>query len=74
MKWPSWATPHKLFAFKDTAWRSIFWVSLPPGILFVIGSFMVAESPRWLFRRGRKEAALRRAAAFAHATSRREWN
>ncbi|MGB7437625.1 MAG: MFS transporter [Candidatus Acidiferrum sp.] len=50
--------PAKLFAFKDAAWRSIFWVSLPPGILFVIGSFMVAESPRWLFRRGKKEAAL----------------
>jgi MFS family permease len=48
----------KLYAFKDTAWRSIFWFSLPSGILFVIGSFMVAESPRWLFRRGRKEAAL----------------
>jgi MFS transporter, SP family, solute carrier family 2 (myo-inositol transporter), member 13 len=47
----------KLFAFKDQAWRSIFWVSLPPGILFVIGSFMVAESPRWLFRRGNKDAA-----------------
>ncbi len=47
----------KLFAFKDHAWRSIFWVSLPPGILFVIGSFMVAESPRWLFRRGKKDAA-----------------
>ncbi len=49
----------KLFAVKDTAWRSIFWVSLPPGIIFVIGSFMVAESPRWLFRRGKKDAALR---------------
>jgi SP family myo-inositol transporter-like MFS transporter 13 len=47
----------RLFAFKDTAWRSIFWVSLPPGILFVIGSLMVAESPRWLFRRGRRDAA-----------------
>jgi MFS transporter, SP family, solute carrier family 2 (myo-inositol transporter), member 13 len=47
----------KLLAFKGTAWRSIFWVSLPPGILFVIGSFMVAESPRWLLRRGKKEAA-----------------
>jgi MFS family permease len=47
----------KLLAFKDTAWRGIFWVSLPPGILFVIGSFMVAESPRWLFRRGHKQAA-----------------
>jgi MFS family permease len=49
--------PAQLFAFKDTAWRSIFWVSLPPGILFVIGSFLVAESPRWLFRRGKPDAA-----------------
>jgi SP family myo-inositol transporter-like MFS transporter 13 len=47
-----------LFHFKDQAWRRIFWVSLPPGVLFVIGSLMVSESPRWLFRRGRKEAAL----------------
>jgi SP family myo-inositol transporter-like MFS transporter 13 len=49
--------PGKLFAFKDAAWRSIFWVSLPPGILFVIGSLMVADSPRWLFRRGKRDAA-----------------
>ena len=47
----------KLLAFKDTAWRGIFWVSLPPGVLFVIGSFMVAESSRWLLRRGKKDAA-----------------
>src|SRR3981189_778154 len=49
--------PARVLAFKDTAWRSIFWVSLPPGILFVMGSLMVAESPRWLFRRGKREAA-----------------
>jgi MFS family permease len=49
--------PARLIAFKDTAWRSIFWVSLPPGLLFVIGSFIVAESPRWLFRRGKRDAA-----------------
>jgi len=49
----------KLFAFKDTAWRGIFWVSLPPGILFVLGGFMVSESPRWLFRKGKRDAALR---------------
>ena len=47
----------RLLAFKDTAWRGIFWVSLPPGVLFVIGSFMVAESPRWLLRRGNKDGA-----------------
>lgn len=46
-----------LFAFKDAAWRRIFWVSLPPGILFVLGGFLVSESPRWLFRRGRRELA-----------------
>ncbi len=46
-----------VFAFKDQAWRRIFWVSLPPGILFVLGSLFVAESPRWLFRRGKADAA-----------------
>jgi len=51
--------PQRLLDYKNLAWRSIFWVSLPPGILFVIGSFIVAESPRWLFSRGRKEAALK---------------
>jgi SP family myo-inositol transporter-like MFS transporter 13 len=47
----------QLLAFKDTAWRRIFWVSLPPGLLFVAGSLLVSESPRWLHRRGRKDAA-----------------
>ena len=46
-----------LFAFKNQAWRRIFWVSLPPGILFVLGSLMVSESPRWLFRHGKKDRA-----------------
>jgi SP family myo-inositol transporter-like MFS transporter 13 len=46
-----------IFNFKNAAWRGIFWVSLPPGILFVIGSLMLAESPRWLLRRGKQEAA-----------------
>ncbi len=49
--------PATVLAFKDQAWRRIFWVSLPPGILFVIGSLFVAESPRWLFRKARKAAA-----------------
>ncbi len=47
-----------LFDVKDQAWRWIFWVSLPPGALFVLGSLFVTESPRWLFRRGGKERAL----------------
>ncbi len=46
-----------LLHFKDIAWRSIFWASLPPGVLFVLGSFAVTESPRWLFRRGMRDRA-----------------
>ena len=46
-----------LLHFEDRAWRSIFWVSLPPGLLFVLGGFFVTESPRWLFRRGHNERA-----------------
>lgn len=48
----------QIFAFKDQAWRDTFWVSLPPGLLFVLGSAIVTESPRWLLRRGKKAAAL----------------
>ena len=47
-----------LFAFKNMAWRSIFWTTLLPGVLFVLGSFFVAESPRWLFRKGNRNGAL----------------
>jgi MFS family permease len=51
------ADANTLFHFKDQTWRRIFWVSLPPGVLFVLGSLFVTESPRWLFRRGKKEQA-----------------
>ncbi|UWZ81729.1 sugar porter family MFS transporter [Occallatibacter riparius] len=46
-----------IFQVKDHAWRSIFWMSMPPGILFVITSFFISESPRWLFRRGKQDQA-----------------
>jgi MFS family permease len=51
------ASASSVFHFKDQAWRRIFWVSLPPGLLFVLGTFFVAESPRWLFSRGKLERA-----------------
>ena len=47
----------RLHDFKDHAWRGIFWVSLPPGLLFFLGALFMDESPRWLYRRGRIEAA-----------------
>ena len=65
------ASATTLFAFKDQAWRRIFWVSLPPGILFVLGSFLVSESPRWLFRKNKVEkarAALLRSRSLEQAT------
>jgi len=46
-----------IFLMKDNAWRRIFWMSMPPGLLFVFGSVFVLESPRWLFKRGKKKAA-----------------
>jgi MFS family permease len=49
--------PALLLAFKDAAWRRIFWASLPPGLIFLLGSAAVAESPRWLHRRGRRDEA-----------------
>ena len=52
------ASAHVVFQVKDQAWRHIFWISLPPGILFMIGSLFVGESPRWLYRKGRTQQAL----------------
>lgn len=48
-----------LFAVKDQAWRTIFWTCLLPGVVFCIGLFWLNESPRWLARRGRIDAARR---------------
>jgi len=52
------ASADVMFHVKDQAWRHIFWISLPPGILFMIGSLFVGESPRWLYRKGRTQQAL----------------
>jgi MFS transporter, SP family, solute carrier family 2 (myo-inositol transporter), member 13 len=52
------SSPEALLQVKDQAWRRIFWMSMPPGILFLVGSLFVAESPRWLYRRGRTDQAL----------------
>jgi len=49
---------------EDHAWRSMFLSVIYPGLIFFAGSFFLSETPRWLFRRGRREkalAALRRA-------------
>jgi MFS family permease len=42
-----------VLAAKDHAWRAIFWMCLAPGVVFTAGCLLLAESPRWLARRGR---------------------
>lgn len=41
-----------LLASQDQAWRAMFLSAAWPGALFLAGSLTVAESPRWLLRRG----------------------
>ena len=43
---------------QDSAWRGMFLAVVYPGLIFVVGSFFLSETPRWLFRRGRREEAL----------------
>jgi MFS family permease len=50
--------PATLQAVQDAAWRRIFWLSLTPGLLLCAGVLGLAESPRWLLRQGRRDAAL----------------
>ncbi|MYN00616.1 MFS transporter [Pseudoduganella sp. DS3] len=67
---PAGARADAIFAAKDHAWRSIFWMCLTPGLVFTFGSLLLAESPRWLVQRGRIEqarAALLRTRAPAEA-------
>jgi SP family myo-inositol transporter-like MFS transporter 13 len=47
-----------VFAVKSQAWRRIFWMCMPAGVVFAVSSLFVAESPRWLYRRGKKDLAL----------------
>ncbi len=46
-----------------TAWQTIFWCSAIPGFILFLGAFGLKESPRWLYKRGRKEEALASLAA-----------
>ena len=42
-------------ACKSLAWKTIFWSSAVPAVLFFLGALGLRESPRWLYRRGRRE-------------------
>ena len=45
------------------AWQTIFWCSAIPGFILFAGAFKLKESPRWLYKKGRREEALASLAA-----------
>ncbi|MDO5462915.1 MAG: MFS transporter, partial [bacterium] len=47
-----------IFAAKDFAWKAIFWICAIPGVIFSLGALVISESARWLYKKGKKEAAL----------------
>ncbi|HEY5891685.1 MAG TPA: MFS transporter [Chthoniobacterales bacterium] len=50
--------PELIEAAQNHAWRGMFLSVIYPGLIFFLGTFFVSESPRWLFRRGKKDRAL----------------
>lgn len=52
------ATAEDLLRVHDRAWREMFLTAVYPGFVFLLGSLCAAESPRWLFRHGRRELTL----------------
>ena len=49
--------PDAIVAAADHAWRGMFLSVIYPGIFFLLGGFFISESPRWLYRKGRKDQA-----------------
>jgi sugar porter (SP) family MFS transporter len=43
----------------DNNWRWMFATGILPSVLFFVGLFFIPESPRWLFKAGRKDESLR---------------
>ncbi len=43
----------------DNNWRWMFATGILPSVLFFTGLFFIPESPRWLYKAGRKEESLR---------------
>jgi len=46
-----------IIAASSHAWRGMFLSVIYPGIVFLLGTFFISESPRWLYRKGKKDQA-----------------
>lgn len=58
----AWVNPEQ-FTGWTRAWQTIFLCSSVPGLILFVGAFFLKESPRWLYKKGRKEEALASLAA-----------
>ncbi len=47
-----------VFAAMEFAWKAIFWVCAVPGVIFSVGALFISESARWLYKRGKLDAAM----------------
>jgi sugar porter (SP) family MFS transporter len=45
--------------YVDNNWRWMFATGVVPSVLFFIGLFFIPESPRWLYKAGRKDESLK---------------
>ena len=50
--------PVLIRAAANHAWRGMFLVTIYPGLIFLFGTLLLVETPRWLFRKGRSSEAL----------------
>ena len=57
-----WVAPEQMKGW-SVAWQTIFLCSAIPGLILFLGAFFLKESPRWLYKRGRKDEALASLAA-----------
>jgi MFS transporter, SP family, solute carrier family 2 (myo-inositol transporter), member 13 len=50
--------PLLIRAAENHAWRGMFLATIYPGLIFFLGTLLLVETPRWLFRKGRSSEAL----------------
>jgi SP family myo-inositol transporter-like MFS transporter 13 len=50
--------PVLIRAAENHAWRGMFLATIYPGLIFFLGTLLLVETPRWLFRRGKSSEAL----------------
>ncbi len=63
---------HVIGADNADVWRWMFGVMLAPSLLFLAAVLGIPESPRWLVKQGRREAAVEVLARFGHEAPGRE--